>query len=341
MSDLGGRRISVVGGVGFLGHHLCVALSEAGAAVQAVDCLLVNNLLSVAPAWRELEYRDLYLAFLHERIELLRRHDVLLTVCDARDYHMLSRVLAEFRPDAIVHLAAVAHAAVSNKDPYSTWDHSLRTLENALDYARGVNLGHFVYQSSSMVYGHFDGEAEETHVLEPIDVYGAMKVAAETLCRPYNQVFGLPMTVVRPSALYGPRCISGRVVQRFIEAALYGRPISIRGDGRERLDFTYVDDWVRGLLLVLSKQEAKNETFNISAGGARTLAQLAQCVSFHFPGLQVRYEERDALMPQRDTLCINKARELLGYEPKHFLAAGVKKYVDWYRDRPEFHGRTG
>ena len=96
--------------------------------------------------------------------EQLRRAHVL----DARDYHALSRCLGEIKADCIVQLAAIAHANRSNKDPYSTFDHSFRTLENALDSARDQNV-HFVYFSSSMVYGNFEGEA----AVEERDLFGA------------------------------------------------------------------------------------------------------------------------------------------------------------------------
>jgi nucleoside-diphosphate-sugar epimerase len=79
-----------------------------------------------------------------------------LYVQDAREYHQLSHTLGKIKPQVIVLLAAVAHADRSNKDPFSTFDHSLRTLENALDYSRGEIVEHFVYFSSSMVYGNFE-----------------------------------------------------------------------------------------------------------------------------------------------------------------------------------------
>ena len=83
----------------------------------------------------------------------------------------------------------------------------------------------------------------------------------------YQQVFDLPYTIVRPSALYGPRCVSRRVGQIFIEEALAGRPLSIDGDGEERLDFTYIDDLVDGLCLAIGHPGARNQIFNLTYGG--------------------------------------------------------------------------
>ena len=139
-----------------------------------------------------------------------------------------------------MHLAAVAHANRSNKDPFSTFDHSMRTLENALDWARGVELEHFIFFSSSMVYGNFrPPTVTEDHPLDPIGIYGALKLGGEKLVIAYNQVFGLPYTIIRPSALYGPRCVSRRVGQAFIESALVGRDAA-RRRRRRRADRLHV-----------------------------------------------------------------------------------------------------
>src|SRR5262249_37304867 len=154
---------------------------------------------------------DLYLQIINQRLECLRHSSVLLSVQDARDYHALGRLLHEIQPQVVIHAAAVAHAGKSNKDPDSTFDHSLRTLENALDYSRDT-VDHFIFLSSSMVYGDFlTDEVAEDHPLNSIGLYGALKVAGERIVIGYQQVFDLPYTIIRPSALYGPRCISRRV----------------------------------------------------------------------------------------------------------------------------------
>ena len=108
-------------------------------------------------------------------------------------------------------MAAVSHANRSNKDPHSTFDHSLRTLENALDNSKN-KIDHFIYFSSSMVYGNFkSGQVDEETICNPLGIYGALKYSGEKMVIAYNQVFGLPYTIIRPSALYGERCISRRV----------------------------------------------------------------------------------------------------------------------------------
>jgi nucleoside-diphosphate-sugar epimerase len=226
----------------------------------------------------------------------------------------------------------VSHAGKSNKDPYSTFDHSLRTLENALDCARG-NVEHFIYLSSSMVYGNFlTPEVEETHPLEPIGIYGALKVAGEKMVIAHQQVFDLPYTIIRPSALYGPRCVSRRVGQIFIESALNGSSLRIDGDGSEKLDFTYIDDLVEGICLILQQPASRNQIFNLTYGRARSIQDLVGIIRDNFPDVKVEHIERDKLMPFRGTLSTNKARELLNFTPNYPIEVGFPRYIQWYRD---------
>jgi nucleoside-diphosphate-sugar epimerase len=326
------RRVALIGGAGFIGHTLALELNRRGAHVEVVDSLQVNNLLSFALQRGQSADRALALRILNDRLDLLRAAGIVLHPQDARDYHALSRILAEIEPQVVVQLAAVSHAGRSNKDPYSTFDHSLRTLENALDFARS-GAEHFVFLSSSMVYGNFQtAEVTEDHPLNPIGIYGALKLGGEKLVIAYEQVFGLSYTIVRPSALYGPRCVSRRVGQIFVEQALAGQPLKVNGDGDDRLDFTYVDDLVVGICQVIEHPAARNETFNLTYGSARSIADVIEVLRRRFPGLTLERVERDSLMPRRGTLSVDKARRLIGYDPRTPIEVGFDKYIAWYRE---------
>ncbi|HWH15443.1 MAG TPA: NAD(P)-dependent oxidoreductase [Miltoncostaeaceae bacterium] len=331
LNPIAGRRVAIVGGAGFVGHHLALELVEQGAEVTIIDSLQVNNLMAVMAGDGYADHRELYMRILNERLDLLRGRGIPVIVQDARDYHALGRLLSEVDPHVVVHAAAVAHADRSNKDPFTTFDHSLRTLENALDFARG-GLEHFIYLSSSMVYGHFQtAEVAEDHPLEPMGIYGALKVAGEKMVIAYGQVFDLPYTIIRPSALYGPRCVSRRVGQVFIENAIAGRPVRVWGDGSDRLDFTYVQDLVDGLILAMRHPGARDQIFNMTYGSSRSLADLLAIVQEEFPLLEVERMERDRLMPRRGTLSVDRAREIIGYDPQYPVDIGIPDYIDWYR----------
>ncbi len=334
MCSLRGKRVALIGGAGFIGHNLALELVKRGCRVDIIDHLQVNNLLSFASRALQDHNRGLYLHIFQERFDLLRTAEVTLHKQDARDYHALSHLLREIQPDIIVHLAAVAHANLSNKDPHSTFDHSLRTLENALDAARskGLSVEHFVYFSSSMVYGNFKTDVvTEDAPCDPIGIYGALKLAGERIVIAYNQVFDLPYTIIRPSALYGQRCVSRRVGQVFIENALQGLTVTVEGDGSDRLDFTYIDDLVSGVIDVLTHEGARNQIFNVTFGRSRSIAELIGILSETFPEIEVAYRPRDRLMPTRGTLSIDKAGSLIGYNPLNSLERGFVKYIEWYK----------
>ena len=333
MTPLQSRKVAIIGGAGFIGHHLALALAQRGAQVDVIDSLQVNNLLAFSAKMPELHHRELYLRIIHQRLDLLHEAGIPLHVQDARDYHALAKLLNQhIKPQVIIHLAAVAHAGRSNKDPYSTFDHSLRTLENALDCARD-QVEQFIFLSSSMVYGNFlESEVTEEHPLNSIGIYGALKVAGEKLVIAYHQVFGLPYTIIRPSALYGPRCVSRRVGQIFIESALDGASLRLQGDGGESLDFTYVDDLIEGVCLTMQHPAALSDVFNMTYGQARTIQDLVAVIRQHFPEVAVERVARDELMPVRGTLSIRKAARLLGYAPHVSLEDGMTKYIAWYRE---------
>lgn len=330
-SSLKGKVVALVGGGGFIGHNLALELQALGAKPHVIDSLQVNNLGAFTSGLNPNPNSNLYVGFINLRLEMLRQARIPLHVIDARDYHVITPCLSAIEPDVVIHLAAIAHANRSNKDPFSTFDHSMRTLENVLDASRD-RKPHFIYFSSSMVYGNFDGDAvTEDRACNPLGIYGALKYGAEKLVIAYNQVFDLPYTIVRPSALYGERCVSRRVGQAFIENALRGKPLTINGDGTDSLDFTYIKDLCQGIILSIIKPEARGEIFNLTYGNARAINKLAELVCEHIPGVQVTYNPRDALMPERGTLNIDKARKLLGYEPQYPVEKGFVQYIKWYQ----------
>ena len=305
-------------------------LKNEGHLVTIVDSLSVNNLLSFTD--KDIVNKKLYITILNNRIELLNHNGIELKVTDSREHHEMSKIFDEIRPDIVIHLAAVSHAAKSNKEPHATFDNSLRTLESTLDNAKNTNA-HVIYMSSSMVYGNFKADyVDENSICEPIGIYGNLKLAGELMVKSFNQVFGLPYTIIRPSALYGERCVSRRVGQIFIENAIQKIDINISGDGEEKLDFTYIEDLVQGISLCCEKKTAINQIFNITYGNARKINELVEILNQNFPLTKINYTERDKLMPKRGTLLNDKSRELLGFNPTFEIEEGYKKYIDWYKN---------
>lgn len=326
------KKILIIGGAGFIGHNLAIGLKKNNYDVSITDGLIVNNLNTVIGNVDNLPYPNLAREMLNERFSLIKKNNINLVIQDARDYSGLSHIINKISPNIIIHLAAVSHANRSNKNPFSTFDHSLRTLENALDNTRGNKVDHFIYFSSSMVYGNFKSDSvDENTVCEPLGIYGALKYAGEKIVIAYNQTFGLPYTIIRPSALYGERCISRRVGQIFIENAIMKKDIIVNGNGNDSLDFTYIQDLVDGVKKVLSNKKSINNIFNMTYGSSRTVNQMLDILKKNFPKIKIKFQKREKLMPERGTLKMDKAKSLLNFQPSWSLEKGYPKYISWYK----------
>lgn len=326
-----GTKILLLGGAGFIGHSLALRLKTDGADPLVLDNFSINHIRSPAEMDRPGINRDLYLTIAQERLDALEAAGIRVIEEDARDSAVVSQIVADFRPNAVVVLAAIAHASRSNADPHRAFENGAGTLEVALEAVRGRKQTHLVYLSSSMVYGDFATDTvDEMAPCDPLGIYGALKFGGEALIRAYHRVFGVEYTIVRPSAAFGPGCVSRRFIQTSIENALGGMPLQIKGDGAERVDFTYIDDLVQGLVRVIASPAARNQVINVSAGNATSLLDAATLVTARFPGSTIQHLHRDPLVPKRGALDIGKAQRLLSFEPQWTASTGINAYVDWY-----------
>ena len=150
------------------------------------------------------------------------------------------------------------------------------------------------------------------------------------MIKSYNQVFELPYTIIRPSAVYGPTDMNNRVSQIFIEKALKGQKINIQGKN-EKLDFTFVEDLANGCILAATSKYGQNRIFNITYGKGESLYKFVKILSKYVKNLKFKINKRDSFRPKRGTLSINKARKLLNYKPYYTLEKGIKKYIDFIK----------
>ena len=323
------KKITILGGAGFIGHNLSISLKKKGYYCQVIDSLEVNNYKS--KKHKKPSSLKLYNEVLLERFRLLKKNKIKINVMDLRSLKNFKKKIINFKPNAIIHLAAVSHASISNKDPKYTFDHSLNTLINSLEIARDLK-SHLIYFSSSMVYGNFDvKKVNENFNCKPIGIYGNLKLAGEMMVKSYSHVFNFPYTIVRPSALYGERCVSRRVSQIFIENALNKKKIVINGSGNEKLDFTYIDDLINGIDKIIKVKKSRNQIFNITFGEGRKIIDLIKIIKKNFPNIFIEFKSWDKLTPKRGGLSILKAKKLLNYKPRFNIEIGYQKYITWYK----------
>lgn len=333
---LEGQRILLVGGAGFIGHNLGLELARMGADVMIADNLMINSLIeNCFKSSQDTTQRQAYQDFLLSRFSMLRDAGVHLRNCDARILTDLARIFEEYEPTKIVHLAAIASAVDAKAEPGLCFDLQLITLRNMLELVRPRvdRINQVMFMSSSTVYGDFEGDTvDETTFPRPEGIYANTKFMGERLVRTYRSQYDLGTTVIRPSALYGERCISQRVSQKFVENALTGKPLLLEGGGDGRLDFTYIKDLVQGQVRALALHEGRHHsnTFNLTFGNARTIKELADIVESVVPGTILEERPRMVDKPVRGTLSTERAKDVLGFEPEWPLEVGYKQYCEWY-----------
>jgi len=314
----------ITGGLGFIGSFI---------ARQLVEESLVDTVVSLDHFGRYVDTtRPEFFDYRRLRLTGIDQH-VIIERGEAKHYSVLSRLIDKYRPRYIFHLAALPLAKLDNLNTEEALEGTVNSTSNLLEVLGQLNerTGYkperFIYASSSMVYGDFISDvASEEHATSPKEIYGTMKLAGEVITQGLGRYFDIPYTIVRPSAVYGPTDMNRRVSQIFLEKALLGEKINVHG-ADEKLDFTYVKDVALGFVLAATHANAVGEVFNITYGKAHTLLDYVNAVKVHVPDLQYEIIERDAFRPKRGTLSTEKARTLLGYEPRYSLQAGVDEYV--------------
>ncbi|HEX8317662.1 DegT/DnrJ/EryC1/StrS family aminotransferase [Longimicrobium sp.] len=313
-------RVLVTGGLGFVGGYVCAELARCGIEAVAVDNGWFNGEPLEPAAVLEVDRR---------RARLAALDGVSFREVDLRDREAVHAVVADCRPTHVLHLAGLSRADVASRAPQLAFEANLaatNALLLACEAAGGAQR--VVFASSSLVYGSFESDsAAETHPTRPEEPYGASKLAAEVLVTAWGRRTGVEAVIVRASAVYGPGDFNGRVVQRFVDAALAGRELELFDNGDEKLDFTWVEDAARALVLALDAPDAAGEVLNVSAGDARPLRTLAEVVRTYIPEARLVPRPERPRRPRRGTLDSAKTRRVLGFEPRVPLEEGVRLLV--------------
>jgi len=304
--------ILVTGGMGFIGSHIVRELMA-----QNQNVLIFDNIseekLSIA-----------------KRLRFPGVDELSLVSGDLCDLEGVKVVFSENDIDCVVHTAAMSFIPDTLEKPYLAFRVNLVGTLNVLEAAREFDLDRIVHLSTSSVYGDVEYlPIDEGHPLNPKDVYGGSKLAAEKAVEAYCKSFGLKTTIIRPTNVYGPGDLYNRVIKIFIENALLGKELRLQGGGLQTRDFTYVKDTVRGIVSTLDDNSAIGEIFNISYGEDHSIREVAEIISRFIPGTSVEVTPGRRIDVQRRRLDIGKAKRILSYDPMFDLERGVKEYIKW------------
>jgi nucleoside-diphosphate-sugar epimerase len=315
-----GRRCLVTGGLGFIGSNLSLALAAGGARVWVVDSLEPRHGGDV----RNVEGAEI---------------DV--TVSDIGEPAGVSEALRG--ADYIFNLAGQVSHIDSMEAPLRDLDLNARSQLAFLELVRKTNPeAPIVFASTRQVYGRPNSlPVDESHPVQPVDVNGVSKYAAERFHELYADVYGIPLTVLRLSNIYGPRQrLQGDhmgFLPVFLRRALNGEPITVFGDGSQSRDCLYVDDALAAVLAAALAFPALGEIFNIGHDQHHTLLEIAEATVEAAGGGEVLTAPWP---PERERIAITsystnpaKAADLLGWRPTISLGDGLTETVSFYRTR--------
>ncbi len=308
----------VTGGAGFIGSHIAESLLKDGQRVRIIDNLLTGKRENLA-----------HLGALGGDFEF--------AVGDINDGDLLRRLMRDV--DFVLHQAALPSVPRSLADPLETHLHCLTGTLNVLVAARDCGVKRVVYAASSSAYGDQPGAAKhEAMRPDPISPYGVAKLAGEYYAAAFTHSYGLETVALRYFNVFGPRqdpaSEYAAVIPKFIAWMLNGERPRIYGDGQQSRDFTYIDNVVHGNLLACAAEDASGAVINLATGGRVTLnslvEQLNAALGTNLPPIHGDERPGDIKHSRAD---VTKAKALLGFAPVVEFAEGLRRTVDWYRER--------
>lgn len=311
-----GKRIFITGGAGFIGSSLAERLIEDN------EVVLYDNF-----SRDSLSKKSFYG---HKNLKVVTG--------DVRDGRKLSKAMQG--ADMIVHLAAIAGVDTVLSHKLETMKTNVIGTYSVLEAAQKLKkLERFIDFSTSEVFGAYAFKVDELQSTQQGSVgearwcYAVAKLAGEHFVHAYHETYGMPTVTIRPFNVYGPGQVGDGAVKNFVERVLQNKNLVINGDGSQIRAWCYIDDCVDGILLCLMNKNVVGETFNIgNPKSVVTVYQLAAKI-ISLSGMNVRIEYKPAHSKDIEIRIpnIDKARQLLGYEPKIELDEGIVRALAWYK----------
>jgi len=326
------KKILLTGCAGFIGFHTSKRLLQSGYEVVGLD--------NLSPLYNE-GLKDARLAILSNLagFQFMRG--------DIADIRCVGELFAQHKFGPVVHLAAQAGVRYSLENPHLYVQSNVVGFVNLIEEARKKQVSHFVFASSSSVYGANKKIpfAEKDNVDHPVSLYAATKKGNELIAHVYAHLYDLPVTGLRFFTVYGPWGRPDMAIFKFCKAILEGTPIEVYNNGHMSRDFTYIDDVVEGVLRTIEKlptSEPDNDEssavspkyriYNIGNNQPVQLTKLIEIIEEKIgkkatikwlpmqPGdVPVTYADIDALT------------NTVGYRPHTPIEEGVSRFVDWFR----------
>ncbi len=303
-------KVLITGGAGFIGHHLALHLSSLG-----YEVLCLDNLSRSSP----------------EVVKTLRSFNIDLIVADVLDINSLELIMSRFKPEVVIHTAALVSVEESVRKPEDYLRCNVLGTLNTVRVSTNYGVSRFIYLSSAAVYGDpIKLPVSEEHPLNPKSPYGLSKLIGEEVVKLYHRMYGLEYVILRLFNVYGPRQslnpYSG-VITKFIDRVCKGLPPVIYGDGTQTRDFIHVLDVCRATQLSISTENV-NEVYNIGSGKPLSINELANLI-IRISKLELRstYEPSRPSDIRHSYADISKAVKYLGFKPSVSIEEGIEELL--------------
>ena len=328
-------RVLITGTAGFIGYFLAKLLLDEGFVVHGYDALT--------------DYYDVALKQRRNQM-LLQSQGYSFTHATLEEPDTFARVADEFRPDMIVHLAGQAGVRYSLENPRAYLDSNLVGTFNVMEAAREHEVQHLLMASTSSVYGaNEEMPFREDHKADmPLTFYAATKKANEAMAHSYAHLWAIPTTMFRFFTVYGPWGRPDMALFKFTKGIFDGTPIDIYNHGDMYRDFTYVEDLVRGIRLLMDVIPGASETVveddTLSPAAPYRIVNIGNSEKVRLLDFVDAIEAETGLQAKRNYMDMQKGdvfatwadasllERLTGYAPQTDLRTGVGRFVAWYRD---------
>ena len=337
------EKILVTGSAGFIGYHVCVNLIKKGFNVIGLDNL--NNYYDV----------ELKNARLNEIYQLSKEKELshfTFIKCDLEDKNNLNLIFKEHKPKKVINLAAQAGVRYSIKNPSKYVSSNLVGFANLLELCRSYEVEHFLYASSSSVYGGNKNLpfSENDFVDSPVSLYAATKKANELMAHAYSNLFKIPSTGIRLFTVYGPWGRPDMAPMLFTKAILTSKPIKIFNNGEMYRDFTYIDDVTEAIIKLLfipplSHNDKKDihpseikiatpyRVINIGNNTSIKLMEFIETLEKELNKKAIKIFDKMQLGDVKKTYAdIKYIKKLINYEPKTSIKEGIRIFAKWYKN---------
>ncbi len=325
------KKVLVTGAAGFIGYYLVKVLIDNDYEVIGIDNLN--------------DYYDITLK--ENRInELINKPHFTFIKADINDYDGMKAIFLKYYPEIVVHLAAYAGVRHSIENPDIYFKNNIDGFYNILTLSNEFKISHLIFASSSSVYGNINGNPskEEDASINQESIYASTKMCNEVMAYGYAKMFDMPITAIRPFAVYGPLGRPDMAYFTFTNKLLNNEKIVLYNNGNFKRDYTYITDLIDVFYKIISnKPKNLYNVYNIGSSKQYKTTELVNIIKEELisNNLVPKDFDFDSLIIYSDTkkgevnetyADISKMSNDFGYQPKTSLESGIKEFINWYRD---------